>query len=93
MPETIAVTGAANFIAGEWTPSRSGRTYERVNPWRREEVVGGVPELERRGRRRRGRGRVGGVGPVGEAAGGEARRVPGRRRRRRRGESRRSRRT
>jgi alpha-ketoglutaric semialdehyde dehydrogenase len=43
MPETIAATGAANFIAGEWTPSRSGRTYERVNPWRPDEVVGEFP--------------------------------------------------
>ena len=43
MSETIAATGAANFIAGEWTPSRTGRTYERANPWRPDEVVGEFP--------------------------------------------------
>src|SRR5436305_4259265 len=43
MPETIAALGTANFIAGAWTPSRSGRTYERPNPWRPDEVVGEFP--------------------------------------------------
>jgi aldehyde dehydrogenase (NAD+) len=43
MSETIAALGAANFIAGEWRPSRSGRTYERRNPWRPEEVLGEFP--------------------------------------------------
>ncbi len=43
MFETIAATGTANFIAGDWTPSRSGRTYERPNPWRPDEVVGEFP--------------------------------------------------
>jgi alpha-ketoglutaric semialdehyde dehydrogenase len=46
MSETIAALGAANFIAGEWTPSRSGRTYERRNPWRRAEIVGEFPSSE-----------------------------------------------
>ena len=46
MSETIAALGAANFIAGEWTPSRSGRTYERYNPWRPAEVVGEFPSSE-----------------------------------------------
>lgn len=40
MSERIAALGAANFIAGEWTPSRSGRTYQRSNPWRPTEVPG-----------------------------------------------------
>jgi aldehyde dehydrogenase (NAD+) len=43
MSETIAAAGTANFIAGDWTPSRSGRTYERPNPWRPDEVVGEFP--------------------------------------------------
>jgi alpha-ketoglutaric semialdehyde dehydrogenase len=46
MSETIATTGAANFIAGEWTPSRSGRTYERSNPWRPDELVGEFPSSD-----------------------------------------------
>ena len=46
MSDTIAVTGAANFIAGQWTPSRSGRTYERPNPWRPDEVVGEFPSSD-----------------------------------------------
>jgi len=35
--------GAANFVAGSWTPARSGRTYERHNPWRPSEIVGEFP--------------------------------------------------
>jgi aldehyde dehydrogenase (NAD+) len=46
MSDTIAITGAANFIAGEWTPSTSGRTYERRNPWRPSEVVGEFPSSD-----------------------------------------------
>jgi aldehyde dehydrogenase (NAD+) len=46
MSDTIAVTGAANFIAGEWRPSASGRTYERRNPWRPAEVVGEFPSSD-----------------------------------------------
>jgi alpha-ketoglutaric semialdehyde dehydrogenase len=46
MSETIAAVGAANFIAGEWTPSRGGRTYERRNPWRPAEIVGEFPSSE-----------------------------------------------
>jgi aldehyde dehydrogenase (NAD+) len=38
--ETLA---AANFIAGAWIPSRSGRTYERCNPWRPAETLGEFP--------------------------------------------------
>ena len=43
MAETIGITDAANFISGEWAPSVSGRTYERRNPWRPDEVVGEFP--------------------------------------------------
>jgi alpha-ketoglutaric semialdehyde dehydrogenase len=43
MPDTLAVRAAANFIAGAWAPSRTGRTYERANPWRPDEIVGEFP--------------------------------------------------
>jgi acyl-CoA reductase-like NAD-dependent aldehyde dehydrogenase len=43
MPETITAPGPANLIAGDWSPSASNRTYERVNPWRPAEVVGQFP--------------------------------------------------
>ena len=43
MSDTITPTRPANFIAGEWRPSRSGNTYERRNPWRPGEVVGEFP--------------------------------------------------
>jgi aldehyde dehydrogenase (NAD+) len=41
--DTITGAPAANFIAGQWTPSRDGSTYERRNPWRPSEVVGEFP--------------------------------------------------
>ena len=34
---------AANFIAGEWTASVSGRTYDKRNPYRTSELVGAFP--------------------------------------------------
>ncbi|MBV8998385.1 MAG: aldehyde dehydrogenase family protein [Solirubrobacterales bacterium] len=43
MSDTITAPGAANFVAGEWTASRAGRTYERHNPWRPSELVGEFP--------------------------------------------------
>jgi aldehyde dehydrogenase (NAD+) len=43
MSDTITAPGAANFVAGKWTASRAGRTYERHNPWRPSEVVGEFP--------------------------------------------------
>ncbi len=43
MSDTMSRAAAANFIAGEWRPSRSGNTYERRNPWRPSEVVGEFP--------------------------------------------------
>jgi aldehyde dehydrogenase (NAD+) len=43
MSDTIATAGTANFIAGQWAPSRTGGTYERLNPWRPHEVVGEFP--------------------------------------------------
>ena len=43
MSDTITAPGAANFVAGRWTASRGGRTYERHNPWRPSEVVGEFP--------------------------------------------------
>jgi alpha-ketoglutaric semialdehyde dehydrogenase len=43
MSDTITAPGAANFVAGRWTASRGGRTYERHNPWRPSEIVGEFP--------------------------------------------------
>ncbi len=43
MSDTITAPGAANFVGGQWTPARGGRTYERHNPWRPSEVVGEFP--------------------------------------------------
>lgn len=43
MSHTTIAPGAANFVAGEWTAARGGRTYERHNPWRPSEVVGEFP--------------------------------------------------
>jgi alpha-ketoglutaric semialdehyde dehydrogenase len=43
MSDTIAAPGAANFVAGKWTASRGGETYERHNPWQPSEVVGEFP--------------------------------------------------
>ena len=33
----------ANFIAGQWCPAISGRTYEKTNPFRPSQVVGTFP--------------------------------------------------
>src|SRR5438477_3258286 len=33
----------ANFVGGEWQPSRSGRTYEKRGPWRPGETIGEFP--------------------------------------------------
>ena len=33
----------ANFVGGEWVPSRSGRTYEKRSPWRPSEPIGDFP--------------------------------------------------
>ncbi|MBV8219857.1 MAG: aldehyde dehydrogenase family protein [Solirubrobacterales bacterium] len=43
MSDTITAPGAANFVAGKWTASHGGRTYQRHNPWRPSEVVGEFP--------------------------------------------------
>ncbi|MBV9917636.1 MAG: aldehyde dehydrogenase family protein [Solirubrobacterales bacterium] len=43
MSETAAELRAANFIGGEWVPSRDGDVYERHNPWRPSEVIGEFP--------------------------------------------------
>ncbi|MBV8953278.1 MAG: aldehyde dehydrogenase family protein [Solirubrobacterales bacterium] len=43
MSETAAELRAANFIGGEWVPSRGGDVYERHNPWRPSEVIGEFP--------------------------------------------------
>jgi acyl-CoA reductase-like NAD-dependent aldehyde dehydrogenase len=46
MPETTTRLDACNFIAGEWRQSHSGRTYERLNPWRPRQVVGEFPSSD-----------------------------------------------
>ncbi|MGE5273218.1 MAG: aldehyde dehydrogenase family protein [Verrucomicrobiota bacterium] len=33
----------ANFVGGQWQPSRSGRTYEKHGPWRPSETIGEFP--------------------------------------------------
>lgn len=33
----------ANYIAGEWRPSKSGKTYEKRGPWRPSELIGEFP--------------------------------------------------
>jgi acyl-CoA reductase-like NAD-dependent aldehyde dehydrogenase len=33
----------ANFVGGEWRPSRSGNTYEKHGPWRPSETIGEFP--------------------------------------------------
>jgi len=43
MANTLATAAAANYIAGEWAPSRGGGAYERSNPWRPGEAVGTFP--------------------------------------------------
>ena len=46
MSETLeapARPAFANYVGGEWQPSRSGRTYEKRNPARPSEVVGVFP--------------------------------------------------
>jgi aldehyde dehydrogenase (NAD+) len=43
MSEISAGLAGVNLIGGDFVPSRSGETYERVNPWRPSEVVGEFP--------------------------------------------------
>ena len=46
MTETIEAPPGpvgANYIGGEWRPSRSGRTYEKRNPARPSDLVGTFP--------------------------------------------------
>ena len=46
MSETLeapARPAYANYVAGEWRPSNTGRTYEKRNPMRPDDVVGEFP--------------------------------------------------
>jgi alpha-ketoglutaric semialdehyde dehydrogenase len=46
MPEILEAPvrpAFANFVGGEWRPSRSGGTYEKRSPWRPSEPVGEFP--------------------------------------------------
>lgn len=44
--EAPARPAFANYVAGEWRPSRSGRTYEKHGPWRPAETVGEFPRSD-----------------------------------------------
>jgi aldehyde dehydrogenase (NAD+) len=44
--EAPARPAFANFVAGEWRPSRSGQTYEKHGPWRPSETVGEFPRSD-----------------------------------------------
>jgi aldehyde dehydrogenase (NAD+) len=46
--DTLTGAPAANFIAGQWVPSRSGSVYERRNPWRPDESLGEFPSSDAR---------------------------------------------
>ncbi len=41
--EAPARPAFANFVGGEWLPSRSGKTYEKRSPWRPSEPIGEFP--------------------------------------------------
>ena len=41
--EAPARPAFANFVGGEWRPSRSGNTYTKLSPWRPSEPVGEFP--------------------------------------------------
>ncbi len=41
--EAPARPAFANFVGGEWLPSRSGNTYEKHSPWRPSEAIGEFP--------------------------------------------------
>jgi aldehyde dehydrogenase (NAD+) len=41
--EAPARPAFANFVAGEWRPSRGGGTYEKHGPWRPSESIGEFP--------------------------------------------------
>src|SRR5215831_14588776 len=41
--EAPARPAFANFVGGEWRPSRSGSTYEKHGPWRPSETIGEFP--------------------------------------------------
>jgi aldehyde dehydrogenase (NAD+) len=41
--EAPARPAFANFVGGEWRPSRSGRSYEKRGPWRPSEPIGEFP--------------------------------------------------
>jgi alpha-ketoglutaric semialdehyde dehydrogenase len=44
--EAPARPAFANFVGGEWRPSRSGRTYEKHGPWRPSETIGEFPRSD-----------------------------------------------
>jgi alpha-ketoglutaric semialdehyde dehydrogenase len=44
--EAPARPAFANYVGGEWRPSRSARTYEKHGPWRPSELVGEFPRSD-----------------------------------------------
>ena len=44
--EAPARPAFANFVAGEWRASRSGRTYPKHGPWRPSETIGEFPRSD-----------------------------------------------
>jgi alpha-ketoglutaric semialdehyde dehydrogenase len=43
MTDTMTLTGARNYIGGDWRESAAGETYEKRNPWRPTQVTGVYP--------------------------------------------------
>src|ERR1700737_2918171 len=47
MATETAIEAQANYIGGQWTPARSGKTFENRNPADRDDLVGIFPESDR----------------------------------------------
>jgi alpha-ketoglutaric semialdehyde dehydrogenase len=46
MSEAVAAVTVGNYVCGEWRNSRSGKSYEKRNPMRPDEVVGEFPACD-----------------------------------------------
>jgi len=46
MSEAVAAVTVGNYVRGEWRNARSGKSYERRNPMRPDEVVGEFPACD-----------------------------------------------
>ena len=76
MATELAMETEKNLIGGKWVPAASGKTFENRNPADRGDLVGVFPESDKRGRRRRRRGREEGVSELARHAGAAPRRGP-----------------